>query len=219
MVAESMRFNSIVLAVFALITALILSGTDLLTRDRIAASERAAAQKALLEVVPADRHDNDLLTDVLPVPAAYWPLLGLKAGGEIHIARKQGQPVAAIIPAVTRHGYSGDIGLIVGINRDGSISGVRVTAHRETPGLGDKIDLAKSDWILAFDGRSLGRPTEEKWAVKKDGGAFDQFTGATITPRAVVNLVHDVLTYYRKDGQRLFDDAVKQLQAAAPSGK
>lgn len=203
MVLKSVRFNSIALAIFALVTALILAVTNDLTYERIAQSEREAAERALLEIIPLERHDNDLLMDVQPVPEQYWAMLGLKKGGNIHIARDKGQPVAAIIPAVTPDGYSGSIAMIIGINFDGTIAGVRVVEHRETPGLGDKIDLKKSNWILSFNGKSLENPQRGNWKVKKEGGEFDQFTGATITPRAVVSQVLKSLQYFEHDQERL----------------
>ncbi|MBU3071058.1 electron transport complex subunit RsxG [Aestuariicella sp. G3-2] len=196
MLGLSISKNSLLLGLFALITAAILAGTQAGTRDRIAAAEREAAQKALLEIVPLDRHNNDLLVDTVTIEPEYWPLLGLKEGGEINIARDHDTPVAAIIPAVAPDGYSGDIKLIIGINADGTVAGVRVLSHNETPGLGDKVELKKSSWILGFNGKSLGQPAAEEWAVKKDGGEFDQFTGATITPRAVVKKVKEALQYY-----------------------
>lgn len=210
MTLQSIRLNSILLASFALVTAIILASTDSLTKDRIAASERAAAQRALLEIIPLERHNNDLLMDVQVIPENYWAALGLKKGGEIHIARDKGQPVAAIIPTVTKDGYSGNIGMIVGVNFDGTIAGVRVVEHKETPGLGDKVDLKKSDWILAFNGKSLRDPQPSGWDVKKNGGEFDQFTGATITPRAVIYQIAEVLEYFNQDSDRLLAEAVQQ---------
>ena len=199
MIFQSVGKNAIALASFALITALLLSSVNNLTADRIAHSERIAAQKALLEIVPADRHDNDLLLDTRPIPKQFWPLLGLDEGGDIYIARSNNIPIAAIIPTVSPDGYSGNIAMIVGVNVDGSIAGVRVIDHRETPGLGDKIELRKSQWILDFNGRSLNNTSSSEWAVKKDGGAFDQFTGATITPRAVINQLVNTLKYFEQD--------------------
>ena len=207
MIIKSMGFNSIVLALFALVTSLILATTNELTYERIEQSEREAAQRALLEIIPLERHDNDMLMDVQPVPEQYWATLGLKKGGNIHIARDQGQPVAAIIPAVTPDGYSGAISMIIGINFNGSIAGVRVVEHRETPGLGDKVDLKKSDWILSFNGKSLVNPQASGWKVKKEGGDYDQFTGATITPRAVINQVLKTLQYFEDDRERLLQIA------------
>ena len=204
---SSIQKNSMVLSLFALITTALLAGTYLSTREKIEYSERKAAQKALFEVVPTERHNNDLLLDTLPVPKSYWPMLGLKNGGDIHIARQDDQIVAVIIPAVTAEGYSGDIKFIVGINTDGSIAGVRVLNHAETPGLGDKIDLRKHDWILGFNGKSLSNPLPARWNVKKDKGDFDQLTGATITPRAIVKQVFKSLNYYRHDSARLLQEA------------
>ena len=122
--------------------------------------------------------------------------LGLRSDKSIYVARQDGTAIAVILPVTAPDGYSGDIDLIVGINGDGSVAGVRTLAHRETPGLGDKVDLKKSDWILSFDGRSLSDPPPARWKVKKDRGAFDQFTGATITPRAVTAAVRRSLEYF-----------------------
>ena len=203
MIFQSMGKNSLLLALFALITALILASTDRVTEDRIAESERLAAQKALFEIVPLALHNNDLLVDLQPIPEQYWLALGLDNGGDVHIARLDDQPVAAIVPSVTTDGYSGDIAMIVGINFDGTVAGVRVVDHKETPGLGDKVELRKSDWILSFNGKSLNNPEISKWNVKKDRGDFDQFTGATITPKAVIQQIAKTLEYFEKDRERL----------------
>ncbi len=214
---DSIRKNSIALGLFALVTATLLATTHISTREQIADAQRAAQQKALLEIIPLDRHSNDLLLDVVPIPEHYWPTLGLKQGGNIHIARDaQGTPSAIIVPTVAPDGYSGAIHLIVGINVDGTIAGVRAIEHQETPGLGDKVDLKKSDWILTFNHKSLSNPTPDQWKVKKDGGAFDQFTGATITPRAVVNQVFRALQYFAEDQQRLLKAAEKQHKERQP---
>ena len=205
MIFQSMGKNSLLLAVFALITAVILASTDRLTEDRIAESERLAAQKALFEIIPVERHNNDLLMDIQPIPEKYWSTLGLESGGDIHIARLDREPVAAIIPSITPEGYSGDIAMIVGVNFDGSIAGVRIVEHKETPGLGDKVDLRKSDWILSFNGKSLSNPKPDAWNVKKEKGDFDQFTGATITPRAVIHQIAKTLEYFSQDKERLLN--------------
>ncbi len=197
MLGQAIGKNSMILALFAVCTAGVLAGTYQLTKSKIAASERAAAQKALLEIIPLEQHDNDLLTDTLAIPPEALTKLGDVEGKQFHLARQNGDIVAVILPARAPDGYSGAIDLIVGINRDQTLAGVRVLSHNETPGLGDKIDLRKSEWILSFNGKSLGQPAPEKWAVAKDGGEFDQFTGATITPRAVVEQVKQVLEYYR----------------------
>jgi len=200
---KSMGLNGRILGLFALITSLLLAGTHLGTKDKIAESQRRAAQKALLEIIPEVRHDNDILTDTLTIPQHYWAVLGLKKGGELHLARKAGEVFAIIVPAVAPDGYSGAITMIVGINLDGSVAGVRVLNHSETPGLGDKIELKKNPWVLSFDGKSLGSPPAARWTVKKDKGDFDQFTGATITPRAVVAQVARALHYFDEDKARI----------------
>lgn len=208
MIGAAVTRNSIILGVFATTMAAILATTALGTKERIAEAEKAAAAKALLEIIPLERHSNDLLVDTIPIPEHSWPLLGLKHGGEIHVARDDnGQPIGVIIPTVAPDGYSGDIKLIVGINVDGSLAGVRALTHNETPGLGDRIETKKSNWILGFNGKSLQQPQHEQWAVKKDGGVFDQFTGATITPRAVVGQVRKALEFYRQDKKHLLQRA------------
>ena len=209
MLGQSITRNSMLLAVFAVCTTVLISGTYLLTKDRIALEKRRAEERALLEIVPRDRHDNSMLDDVITVgPAA----AGLKLADEkrIYLAKLDGAVVTAIIPATAPDGYTGEIDLVVGVNADGSIAGVRVLSHRETPGLGDKVDLKKSDWVLGFDGRSLDNPGPAGWAVKKDKGVFDQFTGATITPRAVVAATLRVLQYAEANRQRLFGLAMDE---------
>jgi electron transport complex protein RnfG len=203
LLGQSITRNSMLLAVFALSATLLIAGTYLLTRDRIAQEQRRAEEKALLEIVPREVHDNLMLDDTLPV--APGTDLGLRQEKPIYLAKRDGQVTSVIIPVTARDGYSGDIDLIVGVNRDGSIAGVRALNHRETPGLGDKVDLKKSDWILDFKGRSLDNPEAQGWAVKKDGGVFDQFTGATITPRSVVAAVERALQYARTENQVLFN--------------
>jgi len=202
---KSIQKNSLLLLAFALVTAGLLAATNEATKEKIAEAERRAAEKALLEIVPAERIDNDLLLDTITVPESAWQQLGLKEGGEIHLARKNNEIIAMITTTVAADGYSGDIKMLTGVNRDGSVAGVRVISHSETPGLGDKIDLKKSDWITLFEGLSLQNPSSENWTVKKDGGEFDQFTGATITPRAVVNQVKNVLLFVEDNRQLLFN--------------
>jgi electron transport complex protein RnfG len=202
MMNSSISRNSILLGLFAVLTTTIIAGTYLGTRERIAEEQRKAAEKALLEIVPLDRHNNAMLDDTVAV-GVETSLLGLRKDADIYIARLDGVPIAVILPALARDGYSGDIQLIIGINIDGTVAGVRALAHRETPGLGDKVDLRKSPWILGFNGRSLGDPLPEKWAVKKDRGVFDQFTGATITPRAVTTAVKRALVYYAEHRNEL----------------
>lgn len=215
MLGTSISKNSLLLGLFALIAAGMLAGINEGTKERIAKEVRIAQQRALYEIVPREAHDNDLLLDTRSIPTDAWSELGLPKGGELHIARQDGEIVALIIPATAPDGYSGEIGMIVGVNRDGSVAGVRVLNHRETPGLGDKVDLKKSNWVLDFTGKSLLNPQPVNWTVKKDGGEFDQFTGATITPRAVVNQVKRVLEFVQAHESELF--AVEEESLATQS--
>lgn len=212
MLGKSITKNSVILGGFALVTAAILAFTFQATAEKIAEQEKRAAEKALLQIVPRERHDNDMLSDTLTFSAEQSAVLGAKAPVDVHLAKLDGELVAAIIPAIAPDGYSGEIKLIVGVNADGSVAGVRVLAHKETPGLGDKVDLNKSDWVLSFNGKSLLNPTANKWKVKKDGGEFDQFTGATITPRAVVKRVQHVLEFFEANKA-----ALTQNTPAAPA--
>jgi electron transport complex protein RnfG len=215
MLGQSISRNSLLLALFAVCTTLLIAGTFLSTKDNIAEQKRRAEEKALLEIVPRERHDNTMLDDTLAIgPAAEG--LGLTGDKRIYLARREGEVITAIIPAIAPDGYTGDIELIVGVNRDGSVAGVRVLAHRETPGLGDKVDVKKSPWVLDFNGRSLSDPTIDGWAVKKDRGVFDQFTGATITPRAVVGVTRRVLQFAESNRETLLGQAGRP---AADGGK
>lgn len=211
MLGQSITKNGLLLGAFALVTAAVLATTHLATRDRIAIQERAAQQRALFEILPPETHDNDLLNDVIAIPKNSLVLLGLPANAEdqIHLARNKDVVNAVIVPTITPDGYSGDIRLIVGVKRNGEIAGVRTLTHRETPGLGDKVDLKKSQWILSFNGKSLEVPLPEQWKVKKDGGTFDQFAGATITPRAVVTQVKQVLEFVQTNHAYLFGSEQK----------
>jgi electron transport complex protein RnfG len=206
MLGQSITRNSILLALFAVCTTMLIAGTQLLTKDDIALQIRQAEEKALLQIIPREQHDNSMLDDTLPA-GPDSPGLGLRQEQRIYLARKAGKVVAAIIPIVAPDGYTGDIDLIVGINRDGSIAGVRTLSHKETPGLGDKVDLRKSDWILGFNEHSLSNPTLDGWAVKKDRGEFDQFTGATITPRAVVAAILRALQFAQENREMLFESS------------
>lgn len=197
--------NSILLALFALTVAAGLAGTELATREQRAASLRKVQSMALQQVIPDERHDNVLLDDTIPTDDSKY--LKLPETRNIHIARKDGKIIAFILPTRAPDGYGGAVDSIVGINLDGSIAGVRVIKHQETPGLGDHVELKKSNWVLDFNGKSLGQPPAEKWHVKKDKGVFDQFTGATITPRAVVKSVYNSLLYFKEHKASLLEKA------------
>lgn len=205
MLGRSITRNSVLLALFAVCTTLLIAGTHLGTRDKIALEKRRAEEKALLEIVPRERHDNSMLDETIPVGPRDQGL-GLREEKRIYLARRGKDIVTAIIPVTAPDGYTGDIELIVGVNADGSVAGVRALDHRETPGLGDKVDIRKSDWVMDFNGRSLDNPGLTGWAVRKDKGVFDQFTGATITPRAVVAATLRALQYARANRAILFGD-------------
>lgn len=198
---QSIRRNAIGLGLFAVITGGTIALTQALTQDRIEQQRARAEADALFQIIPEDQHDNELLRDTVTLPAS----VNLNKGQPLTawVARRGERPFGLILPVVAPDGYAGDIRLLVGINLKGTVLGVRVTSHRETPGLGDRIETKKSDWIYTFKDRSLNNPEPEKWAVKKNGGVFDQFTGATITPKAVVSTVRDTLVYFREHRQRI----------------
>ena len=194
--------NSLRLGLFALLTTALVSLTWIATRSQIADQVRRNEEKSLKDVLPPLEFDNLLGDSRLPLPdTAALGLASLKARG--WFACRRGQAEALVLPAVAPDGYSGQIRLLVAVDRQGRLTGVRVTAHRETPGLGDGIDTRVSDWIGVFTGRSLEDPKPDSWAVRKDGGQFDQFTGATITPRAVVAVVYRALVYFAHNRELL----------------
>ncbi|MFO7603270.1 MAG: electron transport complex subunit RsxG [Gammaproteobacteria bacterium] len=199
---RTMSISAIVLSVFAIGGTALVAWTFSATEKRIAENERQVLLHQLHALIPADEYDNQLDEDVIQVTAPQQ--LGSKTPLKIYRARKDQQPVAAIISAVAPDGYNGDINLLVAIRYDGTLAGVRVTRHRETPGLGDAIDERRSDWIHHFTGKSLTYPPARDWKVKRDGGVFDQFTGATVTPRAIVNAVYRALRYFAQHRDRLF---------------
>lgn len=204
----SIRQNAIGLGLFALVTAGAIAVAQVGTKSRIEQNIRAAEARALNEIVPQGQYDNDLLGDSLLIKDGDFnqQLLGpVAADAKIHLARTDGVVHTAIIPVVAPDGYTTHISMIVGVKADGSLAGVRIIAHKETPGLGDKVDLKKSDWVLSFNGKSLLQPDDEGWNVKKDGGQFDQFTGATITPRAVVRAVKRALTFFDLHKEQLLN--------------
>lgn len=192
---------TLLLAGFALAGTLLLAGVHSLTAKQIEEGERQTLLTRINTLVDPSRYDNNPLTDTLSLLPAE---LNSSEPVLVYRLRKQDQPVAAIFTTTTPDGYSGNIRLAVGIHADQTLAGVRVLAHKETPGLGDWIDVEKSDWVLGFSGKSLQDPSETAWSVKKDGGEFDQFTGATITPRAVVAAVKQVLLWSAQHTDRLF---------------
>lgn len=173
------------------------------TRERITANEQAWIRQRLDALVAPATHDNDLLKDSIAVMAP--DLLGSAQPVRIYRARRAGAPVAAVIQPIAPDGYRGPIELLVAIGQDGRLIGVQVIRHQETPGLGDAFESRDVHWLDRFRGRSLTDPPPPRWTVRRDGGDFDAFTGATITPRAIVKAVRNALEYYRRNSQRIFD--------------
>ena len=188
----SLKKNTLGISIFAVVTAGLIAITQVMTADQIAENKRNEESRALHEIVPEGATDTDLVSSKMTISA---PELGYQTA-TVYQAINNGKVDTVILPVITPEGYSGNISLIVGVNADSTVAGVRVLAHQETPGLGDKIDLKKSDWITTFDGKTLSGPVDQSWAVKKDGGEFDQFTGATITPRAVVGAVGMAIRFF-----------------------
>jgi electron transport complex protein RnfG len=195
--------SGILLGLIALLGTALLAGVNDLTHERIVEQEKQRVLQQLKEIVPAASFNNDLLEDSIEV--ADRAFFRQPEALTVYRARLDGQAVAILMIVTATDGYNGDIRLLIGVNIDGTLRGVRVVSHRETPGLGDPIELEKSDWILGFNHKSLGNPGSTGWTVKKDGGQFDQFTGATISPRAVVRAVHNTLLYFAQNRQLLFD--------------
>jgi len=197
------------LALFALVSSTIVAFTAQQTDPTIIENERQALLKTLNVMIAHERYNNDIISDTIE---AYSPkLLGSKKPITIYRARMDRRPIAAIISTQAPDGYNGTIKLLVAINYNNTIAGVRVVAHKETPGLGDAIEARRSDWIEAFAQRSLKNPQPSVWKVKKDGGQFDQLTGATITPRAIVNAVYNTLTYFTVHRDELFKATTNTL--------
>jgi electron transport complex protein RnfG len=211
-VARDMGIAALILTGFAIASTGLVALTYTSTRDSIDAAQRAALEASLNALIPADRYDNRLIEDRITVtdPVA----LGTPEPVVVYRARKAGQSVALLATTVAPDGYSGPIRLLIGVYADGTLAGVRVLSHQETPGLGDGIDLKRSTWILSFTGKSLDNPESDGWKVKKDGGIFDQFTGATITPRAVVKAIRKFLEYLKAHRDQLFAPAASKENAA-----
>lgn len=202
-IVRNMIISALVLSLFAIIGTFFVSYTFDHTIDRINENKRLALLKAIHILITPSEHDNDIFTDVIYKTNS--KLLGSKKPVSIYRARKNGKPVAVIINSVAPDGYNGNINLLVAIYHNGTLAGVRVVHHKETPGLGDAIEATRSDWITKFKAHSLSNPDKKGWAVKRDGGEFDQFTGATITPRAIVKAVYNTLRYFEKNKDMLYE--------------
>ena len=203
-ILQSMSRNGLILAAFAIAATVLVVGTAKLTAPRIALQQQQELLNVLNQLLPPDLHDNDLVASCTLV--AHPELGGVQQ--KVYRATVKGQavnlPQALALEVIAPNGYSGAIKLLVAFKLNGSVAGVRVLEHKETPGLGDKIELRKNDWILSFNGLSVNGADDKRWAVKRDGGQFDAFTGATITPRAIVQAVKQANLLYQQYGSAWF---------------
>lgn len=205
MKAQPVLRHGIILGTFCLGFGIVLAISDSITVDDIAARALEDRLNSLSQVIPASIHDNNLVTDAITMKN--------ERNKEITVYRaiKNGQ-VTGLAYEIFGSGYAGEMKLMLGVDTQGKVLGVRVLAHKETPGLGDKMEEKKGDWILRFTGLSLGNPLPDKWKVKKDGGQFDQFAGATITPRGVVDAIRKGLELFAANRAQMMDiDASKLL--------
>ncbi|ATF10258.1 Electron transport complex protein RnfG [Candidatus Enterovibrio altilux] len=195
-----MKNNGGILALAAFLSTGLIAITNSLTKDTITEQQRLQLLQVLNQVIPTDIHNNMLSHRCTLIPKLH---LNITQPMPVYIAIKNGKLLAMAVEAIALDGYNGAIKVLVGVDTNNTVLGVRVLQHNETPGLGDKIDLNISDWVLSFSGKSIESVTDKRWAVYKDGGQFDQFTGATITPRAVVNTVKKVAWYASQNKDKI----------------
>ena len=202
MLSKSISKNALILGAFAIASTAVVTLTYIATKPAIENNKQQKLMATLNQVISEDDYDNTLYLDCTQIKEDY---LNHANATKVYRAKKGNTPVAVVLQSTAPDGYSGNIEILSAIYIDGTIAGVRVIEHKETPGLGDKVEIRRSDWITSFDGK---RPTSIKdtsWAVKKDGGQFDAFTGATITPRAVINAVKRASLYTQNQHQALFN--------------
>lgn len=190
--------HGIILGAFCLGFGVVLAATDMVTSAPIAQRALEDKQNALSKVIPPGIHDNNPVTETLVIPG--------HDGKDLTVYRAtKGGKVTGVAYQIEGSGYAGEMRLMLAVDAEGKVLGVRALAHKETPGLGDKIEVAKTDWITRFTGLSLGNPAADKWKVKKDGGVFDQFSGATITPRGVVAAIRHGLEFFAENKSKLLE--------------
>ncbi len=199
---QSIIKTGLTLAVIAAICTALVTVTFQATRDRIAANEKALLEQSLQPALADTFYDSGVSESRLVLQ----PPHGLPGNDPAVIYRvfAKGEPVAALFAVTARDGFAGPIRVLVGIGIDGTVTGVRILQHRETPGLGDKIESARSDWVFQFDGRSIDNPATSGWAIEVDGGEFDQLTGASVTPRAIIKAIRDTLIYFDTHQDAIF---------------
>jgi len=194
--------SGLILAVMAAVCTGLVAVTYHQTAPRIAANERAYLEQSLQPALAGISYDSNVADSAFTIPDPHE-----LPGNEpvtVYRAFQSGEPVAALFVVTAPDGFSGPIRLLVGVAADGTVSGVRVLQHKETPGLGEFIDQSRSDWILQFAGTSLRDPAPAMWAIRRDAGAFDQLTGASVTPRAVVKAVKETLLYFEANRDSVF---------------
>lgn len=201
---KSIEKNALFLAAFAIICTFIVGGVHHLTKDEIAVQAERQLLKTLNDVIDPKHYNNSIYQSCILIEDN---ALGGNKAQSIYLATQDNTPVAAALTITAPDGYNGNINLLVAVNINGEVSGVRTLSHQETPGLGDKIETRKSDWIYSFTGKKRTKENDTRWAVSKDGGVFDQFTGATITPRAVVKAVTKAVDYFNQHQSELFNTA------------
>ena len=204
--------SGITLAVIAAICTALVALTYQLTRDRITANEQAWLEQSLQPALSGLFFDSGVSESKITIPAPHE--LPGSEDAVIYRVFSGDSPVAALFVVNARDGYAGAIRLLVGIDINGAITGVHVLAHRETPGLGDQIESTKSDWVMQFNGRSLGDPETSGWKIKRDGGEFDQLTGASVTPRAIIKAIKETMIYFDANRVVVFAAAADEQEEA-----
>ncbi len=194
--------TGLTLAGIAAICTAAVATTYQLTRDRIAANEQALLEQSLEPALSGIVFDSSITESMLIIPAPHQ--LPGNDDAIVYRVYAGSAPAAALFAVTARDGYAGPIRILLGIAYDGTVSGVRILEHRETPGLGDKIESSRSDWVFQFEGRSLGDPPVDGWAIRRDGGQFDQLSGASVTPRAVLGAIQQTLIYFEANREEIF---------------
>lgn len=194
--------SGVTLAIIAGICTSLVALTWQLTADRIAANEKEWLERSLQPALAGLFFDGSVTESMITIPSPH-DLPGSDAA-IIYRVYASDKPVAALFVVSARDGYAGPIRLLIGIAMDGSVTGVRVLEHKETPGMGDRIESTKSDWVLQFDGHSLKDPEPAGWAIKGDGGQFDQLTGASVTPRSIIRAIKETLTWFEANRVSVF---------------
>lgn len=207
--SDSVVKNGVTLAAIAAICTALVATTYHLTKDRIAANEQAFLEQKLAPVLSGITFEGSISESKRVIEAPH-DLPG-REDALIYRVYSDSEPVAALFAVTAPDGYAGPVRILLGIDVNGTVTGLRILEHRETPGLGDKIEESKSDWVYQFNGRSLGDPDLEDWYIRRDGGEFDQLSGASVTPRAVINAVRETLLYFDANRDQIFtiDDSDK----------